>query len=80
MHVIHTIAALRDLFARGLVGRDGLRRLPGIPRLIQDGRTGFLVEPGDLDGLTRSLHGLLTNPGLRTLFRAAARRFLLTLS
>lgn len=49
-------------------------RIAGIPRLIQDGRNGFLIEPGDLPGLTRSLNGLLTNPGLRDLLRTAARR------
>lgn len=49
-------------------------RIAGIPRLIQDGRNGLLVEPGDLDGLTRSLYGLLTNPGLRDILRASARR------
>jgi len=49
-------------------------RIAGIPRLIQDGRNGFLVEPGDLVSLTRSLNGLLTNPGLRDLLRTAGRR------
>jgi glycosyltransferase involved in cell wall biosynthesis len=49
-------------------------RVNGVPRLVQDGRNGFLVEPGDLDGLTTALRGLLTNPGLRDLFRAAGRR------
>jgi glycosyltransferase involved in cell wall biosynthesis len=49
-------------------------RVNGVPRLVQDGRNGFLVEPGDIDGLTTALRGLLTNPGLRDLFRAAGRR------
>ncbi|WP_088252732.1 glycosyltransferase [Fimbriiglobus ruber] len=49
-------------------------RIAGIPRLIQDGRNGFLVDAGDLPALTRSLYGLLTNPDLRDLFRQAARR------
>lgn len=49
-------------------------RIAGIPRLVQDGRNGVLVEPGDLDGLTRSLHGLLTNPELRAALGRAARR------
>jgi glycosyltransferase involved in cell wall biosynthesis len=48
-------------------------RIAGIPRLIQDGRNGFLVEPGDVDGLTRSLAALLTDPGLRDRFRRAGR-------
>ncbi len=49
-------------------------RIAGVPRLVRDGRTGLLTEPGNLPGLTRSLHGLLTNPGLRDLFRRAGRR------
>ena len=49
-------------------------RIAGVPRLVEDGRTGLLVEPGDADGLSRSLGGLLGNPGLADLFRAAGRR------
>ena len=49
-------------------------RIAGIPRLIQDGRNGFLIDPGDQAALNRSLAGLLTNADLRDLFRAAARR------
>jgi glycosyltransferase involved in cell wall biosynthesis len=49
-------------------------RIAGIPRLIQDGRNGFLIDAGDQSALNRSLIGLLTNPGLRDLFRQAARR------
>jgi glycosyltransferase involved in cell wall biosynthesis len=49
-------------------------RVAGVPALVHDGRTGLLVEPGDLAGLTRSLHALLTNPGLRLTLSRAARR------
>jgi glycosyltransferase involved in cell wall biosynthesis len=49
-------------------------RVNGVPRLVQDGRNGFLVEAGDQDGLTTALLGLLKNDGLRALFRAAGRR------
>jgi glycosyltransferase involved in cell wall biosynthesis len=49
-------------------------RVNGVPRVVQDGRNGFLVEAGDAAGLTTALRGLLTNPGLRELFRAAGRR------
>src|SRR5207248_5351898 len=45
-------------------------RVAGVPRLVQDGRNGFLVNAGDLDGLTTALAGLLKNAGLRDLFRA----------
>jgi glycosyltransferase involved in cell wall biosynthesis len=49
-------------------------RVNGVPRLVQDGRNGFLVNAGDLDGLTTALSGLLKNDGLRELFRTAGRR------
>ena len=49
-------------------------RVNGVPRLVQDGRNGFLVEAGDRDGLTTALYGLLTNDALRDLFRRAGRR------
>jgi len=49
-------------------------RVNGVPRLVQDGRNGFLVEAGDQEGLTTALVGLMKNDGLRELFRSAARR------
>jgi glycosyltransferase involved in cell wall biosynthesis len=49
-------------------------RVNGVPRLVQDGRNGFLVDPGRADALSTALFGLLTNAGLRDLFRDAARR------
>ena len=49
-------------------------RVNGVPRLIQDGRNGFLVNAGDRDGLTTALAGLLTNAALREVFRTAGRR------
>jgi glycosyltransferase involved in cell wall biosynthesis len=45
----------------------------GVPRLVQEGRNGLLVEPGDLDRLTTALAGLLKNAPLRELFRVAGR-------
>lgn len=49
-------------------------RVNGVPRLIEDGRNGFLVNAGDVDGLTAALAVLLTNGALRDVFRAAGRR------
>ena len=49
-------------------------RVNGVPRLIQDGRNGFLVSAGDGAGLTAALAGLLTNAALREVFRSAGRR------
>lgn len=48
-------------------------RVNGVPRLVQDGHNGFLVAPGDLDGLTTALAELLKADGLRERFRAAGR-------
>ncbi|WP_315854176.1 glycosyltransferase [Gemmata palustris] len=49
-------------------------RVNGVPRLIQDGQNGALVDPGDLNGLTTALAGVLTNDARRELFRTAGRR------
>lgn len=45
----------------------------GIPFVVDDGRTGFLVRPGDTDGWTARLRELLTDPALRQSMSAAAR-------
>jgi mannosyltransferase len=39
-------------------------RLPHVPALIDDGVTGFLYQPGDVEGLRRILTRLLDDPGL----------------
>lgn len=49
-------------------------RVNGVPRLVQDGRNGFLVNAGDADGLTTALLELGTNEELRGEFRTAGRR------
>jgi glycosyltransferase involved in cell wall biosynthesis len=49
-------------------------RINGVPRLVQDGRNGFLVEAGDREGLTLALMGLLKNEALREVFRLSGRR------
>lgn len=36
-------------------------RVGGIPRLIDDGQTGILIDSGDVAGLTSALHEVLTN-------------------
>lgn len=37
----------------------------GVPEVVRDGETGFLVPDGDLDGLTARVDELLADPGLR---------------
>jgi glycosyltransferase involved in cell wall biosynthesis len=62
------IAAL-DAMAAGLpvVASD----VGGIPELVEDGKTGWLVPPGDDDALASRLRPLLANPELRRSMGAA---------
>ncbi len=47
-------------------------RIAAVPEVIEDGKTGFLFEPGDVEGLRRILERLLADPGLvETVGRAA---------
>jgi glycosyltransferase involved in cell wall biosynthesis len=39
-------------------------RVGGIPEMVEDGRTGFLFDVGDVAGLTRHLRTLLEHPDL----------------
>lgn len=47
----------------------------GIPELVRDGETGFLVESGDLDALYRKLKCLIQDKELREKFGEKARQF-----
>jgi glycosyltransferase involved in cell wall biosynthesis len=49
-------------------------RVNGVPRLVRDGETGVLVEPGSDDALARGLGGLLADPAARARLAAAGRR------
>ena len=46
----------------------------GIPELVEDGVTGFLLRPGDVDGMARAALEVLTNPERHAAFRTAARQ------
>ncbi len=46
----------------------------GIPELIDHGRTGYLVQPGDVEDLRRRLNGLVRDAELRREFGRAGRR------
>lgn len=48
-------------------------RLSGIPELVEDGKTGLLIEPGDARGLALTLERLLGDPALRGRLGAAGR-------
>ncbi|MEA2389963.1 MAG: hypothetical protein QOK31_72 [Solirubrobacteraceae bacterium] len=45
----------------------------GIPDLVEDGVTGFLVEPGDVSGLRAAIDRLLADPELRRRMGVAGR-------
>jgi glycosyltransferase involved in cell wall biosynthesis len=49
-------------------------RIAGVPRLVHDGETGVLVEPGSVDELASGLARLLGDPDLRARLTAAGRR------
>jgi glycosyltransferase involved in cell wall biosynthesis len=49
-------------------------RAAAVPEIVEDRRTGFLVNPRSPDELAMALETLLTNPGLRGDFGAEARR------
>lgn len=62
--VIEALAAGRPVVATA-VG--------GVPDVVRDGVDGFLVEPGDLDGLAERLARLAADPELRARMGAAGR-------
>lgn len=49
----------------------------GIPEVITDGENGFLVSPGDVDGIVNALSSLVKDPSLRKVMGENARRAVL---
>ena len=49
-------------------------RLSGIPELVEDGRSGLLVEPRDVPGLAQALSRLAHSPDLRRRMGEAGRK------
>lgn len=50
-------------------------RVGGIPEALQDGVTGFLVDPGDIDALVKYVEKLIDDAPLRREMGDAGRRF-----
>jgi len=48
-------------------------RVAGVSELVEDGVSGFVVPPGDVDALARAIDTLLADPALRARFGAAGR-------
>jgi glycosyltransferase involved in cell wall biosynthesis len=53
-------------------------RAGNLPHLVEDGREGLLVEPGDLEALSQALSRLAFDPDVRASLGAAAKRRALT--
>jgi glycosyltransferase involved in cell wall biosynthesis len=51
-------------------------RLEGIEELVTHEATGLLTNPGDVEGLAKSIQRLLTDPELRRRLAGQARRFI----
>ncbi len=62
--VLEALAAAKPVIAS---------RLPGIASVVEDGRTGLLVPPGDKPALARQTRVLLENPALGRRLGAAGR-------
>lgn len=48
-------------------------RVGGIPDIVRDGTTGYLIEPGDYDAMKERLELLISSPDLRRALGIAAR-------
>lgn len=48
-------------------------RIAGIPKLIEDGRNGLLVEPGSIDALAEAIARTINDPALRLLLQREGR-------
>jgi glycosyltransferase involved in cell wall biosynthesis len=48
-------------------------RVGGVPDVVTDGEDGFLVDPGDVEGLAASLARLANDPALRARMGGAGR-------
>ncbi|MFN2637058.1 MAG: glycosyltransferase family 4 protein [Gemmatimonadaceae bacterium] len=45
----------------------------GLPEVIEDGKSGLLVPPGDIQGFVRAASALITDDGLRSMLAEGAR-------
>jgi glycosyltransferase involved in cell wall biosynthesis len=46
----------------------------GLPEVIEDGKSGLLVEPGDVTGFVRAAAALISDDGLRAMLAEGARQ------
>jgi glycosyltransferase involved in cell wall biosynthesis len=50
-------------------------RVGGVAEIVLDGENGFLVEPDDMNGLSRAVNQLVSNPEVRARFGQRARAY-----
>ena len=65
MTVLEAMAAAKPVVAT---------RVGGVPALVEDGRSGFTVEAGDVEALAQRVVDLLMNEGLRHRMGQRARQ------
>jgi glycosyltransferase involved in cell wall biosynthesis len=70
-----TPRTLMEAMATGLPSIS--TRLAGIPDIIEDGRSGLLVEPGDIQGLADAMRRILDDPALAEALSRGGRRQIL---
>ncbi|MGH9664162.1 MAG: glycosyltransferase, partial [Bryobacteraceae bacterium] len=76
--LVHT--SLHEGLARALVQALAMGKpcvafdLDGAPEIVISGKTGYLVQPGDLAGLSESISALLSDPGMRRRMGEEGRR------
>ena len=46
----------------------------GLPEVIEDGKSGLLIEPGDVAGFVRAAGALVSDDGLRAMLADGARQ------
>ena len=64
---------IMEAFAKGLPVVSTYHA--GIPEVVQDGESGFLVPERDVDALTEKLQSLVGQPALRTIMGSQGRKF-----
>jgi glycosyltransferase involved in cell wall biosynthesis len=64
--------AILEAMARGLCVVAS--NVGGIPELVEDGRSGLLIPPNDVDALGHALRAVLSDRELRERLGAAARQ------
>jgi glycosyltransferase involved in cell wall biosynthesis len=53
-------------------------RVAGVPEMLQDGTTGLLIDPDDIEGLAAAIQRIATDPELRTRLVTEARSVVAT--